>query len=240
MIRDIRSTDNPEVVVARGQLYDLEKVLDVGFDLLVSLIEAIRSQFGFEGFELKTTGGDWAKSFDARVRRALKKRCFEEKAQYDVSTFWIRIHVSQFHIRFYPLGTERLMVESGEILESFGNPAEELNPEPQIIISPRIPSGSIPIMSLGPTIRRLLTRQSPDLIPFPQKRICLEEDNREGEKGSFCFDDATLAFLKLQLRLHCSKGIEVGRIGSVATLRFLPEFFGLGEGDLRIDCMADD
>lgn len=237
MIRDIRPTDNPEVVVAHGQLYDLDKVVDAGLELLDSLIECIQSHFELEEIELKTTDGDWAQSLSAHVQAALKKRCLEEKEIYDVSTFWIRVNVPPFHIRFYPFGSERLIRENGELRESFGSLAEELNPEPQIVILPVITISDSMLMSLEPLARRLQTAEGPQIIPFPQKEESLDSMT---ERGSLSLSEADLSFLKLQLRPYLSKGIEIRHLGSVTTVAFSVESFGLGEGELRIDCVPDD
>lgn len=141
MIRDIRPTDNPEVVVAHGQLFDLEKVLDVGEALIRTFVKEASAIAHDLPDECREFGAEeWSSLGDVAFFRM--KTAFmllkSGKEGIDVGTPEFRVRTGPFILQFCPLGGEGLYLKNGGRYETGAcGPGREIDPSPKISVLAR-------------------------------------------------------------------------------------------------------
>lgn len=140
MIRDIRPTGNPEVVVARGPLYDLDAVLETTVRFVRHFVHQVRV-LGL-GEEAEIAYGDpmdWEPLTDSsytRIRTAFTL-VKASKEGYDAGPLAYLIRVGPFKIRLGLLGYDCLYLNEEGYHTVEGAPPETYDPTPKILVTAR-------------------------------------------------------------------------------------------------------
>jgi hypothetical protein len=141
MIRDIRPTDNPEVVVAYGQLFDLEKVLGTAERLVRAIVEMTVSAYpGERAFMQDGPGEPHVPLDDGAMTRLMTGFALEKSAKDGVDIGWsfMRVLVGPFVIRLELMGSDILFLQDdGSYETDVCAPGEELDPSPKFSVCRR-------------------------------------------------------------------------------------------------------
>ena len=140
MIRDIRPTDNPEVVVAYGQLFDLEKVLGTAERLVEHFVHQMRQTGLGQEAEVSFDGpGEWEPLTEASYMRIRTGYTLTASAKegYEAGSMAYVIRVGPFRIRLGLLGYDGVFRKEGEYITIDGAPGEDFDPAPKIFITSR-------------------------------------------------------------------------------------------------------
>lgn len=172
MIRDIRTTADPEVVVAHGPLYDLEKVLDAAADLLADFSVAMRHVYPETVPEARLWGEEWG-PFDGstllRMRTAFTL-LKSSKDGYDAGSMEFCLRIRPFRIQAGLLGRHGIYRRPGGAYETIdGLPAEEYDPAPEIVVASMSHragflsayEASVALIALEPHFRKGIGRAGP-------------------------------------------------------------------------------
>ncbi|GEM_PF-3888968 len=234
MIEDIRPTEDGDVAIAKGERYDIRKVLaamggildayaafaeERGLEAPYTLSTPKPPRPGDDGITrlLKSSGLAYKLPYGAHTMRIIGALVETERAEYDAGGFRHHVEAPPFRFDLYPLGTDPLYANFGLCREAGvdgrwvtveGLPGTDYDQAPVVRVSrhmPPLPEGAA--------------------VPRPDDQMLLQRPHRK------------LLTEFLETRLPEGVAFERGRGGLVeepVRLRFPHAVFGAGIGDIRV------